>query len=145
MKVEIGQSIRINEWTTIDIAGNPNIIQDLNNGIPLADNSVDELKAYNILEHLDDVMFAMDEIWRVCKNEAKVHISVPGNYYAFALDPQHKHAFVARTFDFFTNRLAERRRQYGIKSNYQIISIVEEIYPNDTNEMHLIVEMVVRK
>lgn len=44
---------------------------------PWADNTVEEVLLHNALEHLPDTISVMRELYRVCANEALVHIAVP--------------------------------------------------------------------
>lgn len=72
--------------------------------IPLEDGSVDEVFSMHFMEHTADLLFVMEEVWRVCKDGAKVTIAVP--YFtsvgAFR-DPTHKRFFTYETFDHFTD------------------------------------------
>jgi SAM-dependent methyltransferase len=79
------------------------IVADMNKGLPLADNSVDYLAASHSLEHVDDLILTMQEIYRVCKHGALVCIVAP--YYhtsANMANPFHKQAFNEHTPRFFT-------------------------------------------
>jgi SAM-dependent methyltransferase len=79
------------------------IVADMNKGLPLADNSVDYLVASHSLEHVDDLIFTMQEIYRVCKHKALVCIVAP--YYhtsANMANPFHKQAFNEHSPRFFT-------------------------------------------
>jgi len=61
---------------------------------PLEDNSFDVVYCSSILEHVTDVMSTMNEIYRVCKDGAVVHISLPHYTHAKTYaDPTHKHFF----------------------------------------------------
>ncbi len=71
---------------------------DLSKGIPLEDNSVDEVFTSHFLEHVEDYNFMMKEIIRVCKNKAKVEIVLPYYSYIGAVlhshkDNPHRHIF----------------------------------------------------
>lgn len=97
--------------------------------LPYEDNSVDEIACYEVLEHLDDLIFAMNEMWRVLKPEGLLKGKVPreGGRGALA-DPTHKRVFITDTFDYFTgvNRKDGSRpsrphnADYGIKPWYKI-------------------------
>lgn len=53
-------------------------IADLNQGLKfIADNSVDEVHAYHVLEHIEDLEFFMGEIYRVLKRGGRLIGSVP--------------------------------------------------------------------
>ena len=97
--------------------------------LPYEDDSVDEIACYEVLEHLDDLIFAMNEMWRVLKPEGILKGKVPreGGRGALA-DPTHKRVFITDTFDYFTgaNRkdssrpLRPKNTYYGIKPWYKI-------------------------
>lgn len=79
------------------------IIHDLNKfPYPLKSNQFDEVIAENILEHLDNIPKVLEEIYRICKNGAKISI-ITGHFTSVDSfnDPTHKHFFTSRTFDYF--------------------------------------------
>lgn len=69
---------------------------------PFAADSVIEIAADNVLEHLNDVVAVMEELYRLCQNGALLKINLP--YYkssgAFT-DPTHKHFFTENSFQYF--------------------------------------------
>lgn len=87
---------------------NPNsaadIIHDLNVfPWPLKSNSFDRVICRHVLEHLDDIIKAMAEIYRVCRDEGIVEIISPHFSSARSWDdPTHRHSFTLKTFDFFS-------------------------------------------
>lgn len=50
------------------------IVHDLNKGIPLRDNSVDEIYTSYFMHYIKDLYFFIHEIYRVCKDGAKITI-----------------------------------------------------------------------
>jgi hypothetical protein len=61
------------EWVTgkyvgVDIGGNPDIFVNLEKGLPFPDRSFDTVVALDVLEHLDNIHFAFDEICRVSRS-----------------------------------------------------------------------------
>jgi len=106
LKIVLGGGPKKTEgWLNLDILPSPevDIVCDLNQGIPLPDNSVTAVSARHLLEHLDDTAKIMEEIWRVAKPEAVVSIKVP--YYASMgayQDPTHRRFFTEKTFQYFT-------------------------------------------
>lgn len=82
----------------------PDVVHDLNRcPWPFADNQFTEVRAYDVLEHLDNVLSAMEEIHRVSRAGATVHITVPhfSSSNAFT-DPTHKQYFSYFSMDYFT-------------------------------------------
>lgn len=96
--------------------------------LPYADSSVNEIACYEVLEHLDDLIFAMNEMWRVLKPKGILKGKVPGTWSGSIADPTHKRMFVPESFDYFTgvNRHHPFRPKrpgnadYGIKPWYKI-------------------------
>lgn len=73
-------------WTNVDIQlqARPGLCFDLTKTWPLADESVEEIRAFHILEHLgpgpEKLITAMCEAWRVAKSGAQMHVVVPSPY-----------------------------------------------------------------
>lgn len=99
------------------------LVCDLNKGIPLPDNSITEVKANHILEHLEDIIKIMEEIHRVSKKGAVVKIKSP--YFksigAFK-DPSHKSFLTERTFEYFDPLLVRSKRlpNYQTKAAFSV-------------------------
>ena len=86
-----------NERTQADI------IHDLNHfPYPFEDSSFDEIYLDNTLEHLDDVMRVMEEVYRICSPGGVVKVIVPYFRSLWAhIDPTHKHFFTVESFAYF--------------------------------------------
>jgi len=89
----------------IDVARLPgvDIRADVTGTLPFRDNSVDEVYASHIVEHLDDLPAFMGEVWRVCKPNGLVYIRFPHatTMYGVWRDPTHKRGILLATFDYF--------------------------------------------
>lgn len=70
---------------------------------PFMDNTFDEILCSHVLEHVDDLIKAMEELHRICKPKARIKVIAP--YFsaqgAFS-DPTHRHFFTWRTFEYFS-------------------------------------------
>jgi SAM-dependent methyltransferase len=87
---------------------------------PFPDNRFSEVLAFDVIEHLGDIVAAMEQIHRVCQNAAVVKITVPHFSCANAFtDPTHQrffgwfsfHYFTGENeFSFYTRRRFRRRR-----------------------------------
>jgi len=79
------------------------VVCDLDRGIPLADNCVDEAFCCWFYEHCQDVVKLTEEIHRVLKPGGRLVIKVPyyTHFQAFN-DPTNKHFFAYDTFTYFT-------------------------------------------
>jgi hypothetical protein len=80
------------------------LIHDLNvRPWPLPDGHFREVLAYDVIEHLDDIVRTMEEIHRVCEDGAVVKITVPHFSCANAFtDITHRHYFSVSSFEYFT-------------------------------------------
>ena len=58
-------------------ATNPDIVADVEQGIPFKSESFDQVWCKDFLEHLVDFTGALEEIYRVCRPKARVIITVP--------------------------------------------------------------------
>lgn len=80
---------------------------------PFPDDEFDEIICDDALEHLDDVVRTMEELWRIGKPGALVKISAPhfssDNYYT---DPTHKHPFSSRSFNYFDPKFKNQFHQF---------------------------------
>ena len=82
------------------------IVNDLNtNKLPFKDNSFDEIKCFNIMEHVSDFLKIMEEIHRIGKPGALVRILVPhfSSMGAFQ-DPTHVRFFGSMSLDSILTR-----------------------------------------
>lgn len=70
---------------------------------PLPSEHFIEVRAFDVIEHLDNVVNTMEEIHRVCKDKAIVKITVPhfSSVNAFT-DITHRHYFSSSSFNYFT-------------------------------------------
>lgn len=95
MKINIGGGFkRYNGFLNLDAdpLTSPDFLVKLGvDMLPFDDNSVDEVRAYHILEHIGDGFFQlMKEIYRVCKDTAIIDIQVPHHRSeVFYGDPSH--------------------------------------------------------
>ena len=85
---------------------NADVIHDLNSfPYPFKDNEFDEIYLDNVLEHLNDPIRVMEEVYRISSFGGQVKIIVPyfRSLYAF-IDPTHKHFFTVDSFAYFDPR-----------------------------------------
>lgn len=79
------------------------LIHDLNEfPYPFADSEWDRVICLDVLEHVDDVVKTVEEIWRISRPSALIEISAPFmSSVHYHTDPTHKRAFTSRSFDYF--------------------------------------------
>jgi SAM-dependent methyltransferase len=86
----------------VPVAG-VDVVASMERGLPFKDNSLDGVYAYHVLEHMDDFLAIMGEIWRVCRDGAIVRIKVPhaSSTYMTWKDPMHRRGLFIATFAYF--------------------------------------------
>jgi len=105
LKVDIGGGLFPKEgYMTIDQEGG-DITCDLNEGIPLPDNSVGVINASHVIEHLRDPIKTMREIHRVLAHGGWAFIEVPSTDGRGAWqDPTHVSFWNEHSFWYYTDR-----------------------------------------
>jgi len=105
-KLNLGSGLDYKEgYVNLDIRKKfkADVYWDLNKfPYPFKANTFDEILAFEVLEHLDEPVEVMKEIWRIAKPNAIIKISVP--YFSGSIslqDIEHKHAFGYSTFEAF--------------------------------------------
>ncbi len=121
--------IRIDKAEAVD----PDILCDFdNNGIPLPNRSVGEIEAIAVLEHCKNVIFMINEMWRVCENGAKIFIGVPhpscDDQYG---DPTHISFFTEHSASYWDCRSFHyTNTDYGVKSKFNVLKVEFEYDPD---------------
>ena len=106
LKLDIGCGISKREgFMGIDIIplNGVDLVHDLNHfPYPLKSNSASEVWMDNVLEHLENPIKVVEEVFRICKNKAKITVSVPyfRSWYA-TIDPTHRNYFGVNWFNYF--------------------------------------------
>ena len=78
----------------------PDIIHDLNlTPWPVDDNAFGEIICHHVLEHLNDLSPAMEELYRICTGDGAIYIEVPHHTSWCANTPEHKLRFNYFAFD----------------------------------------------
>jgi len=101
------------------------VVHDLNqHPWPWASGSVEEIKIYDVLEHLNDFIGAMEEISRILVPGGRCHVSVPyWNSWCVSADPTHQRGFHELTFRFFDPESVYcQERPYYTKARFNIVS-----------------------
>jgi predicted SAM-dependent methyltransferase len=129
-KVDIGGGINpLPGYLTVDLY-DADIIADLNEGIPLPENSVGVLNASHVIEHLKDPLKTMSEIHRVLAHGGWAFIEVPSTDGRGAFqDPTHVSFWNENSFSYYTHGYrAAYIRNTNVK--FQIYRL-ETIFPNE--------------
>ena len=84
----------------VDPAHQPDFLHDLNKvPWPFADNQFHEIICHHVLEHLNDLPPAMDELHRICDSSGSIYIEIPHHSSWMAHTPEHKLCFNFFSFD----------------------------------------------
>ena len=110
----------------VDIIEAPGVqVADLRKPWPWRDCSVDFIRAHDIIEHLPDKIFTMNEMWRVLEPGCEAEIVVPTTDGPGAFqDPTHVSFWHRRSFMYYEsdNPYRERfARSYGILARFRIM------------------------
>jgi len=116
------------------------IIHDLNSfPYPFGDSGFDEIYADNVIEHLDDVLHVMEELYRISKPGGLVKIIVPYFRAKWAfIDPTHKHFFTVESFSYFDPGHIHNKLFNYSKACFK----VERIVFNETVKRGLLVSLM---
>lgn len=100
-----GADIRLG-WVNADLAALPgvDVAFDMNAvPWPWPDDSFEQVEARHCLEHVFDLIPVLDELWRVCRHGARLHIEAPHFASSPAAwdDPTHRSPMGPTTFAFF--------------------------------------------
>jgi len=123
---------KLDGYTNIDIREEvvPDMVCDVLGGLPYADNTVDEVRAFDFLEHIPIglTVDVITEIWRVLKPGGKFESFTPSTDGRGAFqDPTHVSFWNRNSWLYYSE--AEYRALYGIKANFEIITI-EDTQPD---------------
>ncbi|PIR73663.1 MAG: methyltransferase type 11 [Candidatus Moranbacteria bacterium CG10_big_fil_rev_8_21_14_0_10_35_21] len=110
----------------INLDNNPNtkpdIIHNLNNyPYPFSDSEFDEIYLDHTIEHLEDSIRLMQELYRIGKNDCTIIIKCP-HFSCNWFHPGHKTAISSKFFTFFDNKNIEN---YG-KTDFKVL--VRKLY-----------------
>lgn len=134
MKLNLGAADRrVAEYQSVDIVPPADFVCDLSQLWPWPDSSVDDVIAYDIIEHIEDRIHFMNSLHRVLKPGAIATIETPNasRGAGFFQDPTHKSPWVMNSFQYFQDgSFAHQRlaKSYGITARFQIISLTEREY-----------------
>jgi SAM-dependent methyltransferase len=100
------------------------VIHDLNLfPYPFPDSHFDEIICDNVIEHLDDIVKVMEELYRIAKPSGVVTIIVPFFSHRQAnTDPTHRHFFGLHSFDYFVAGTANAGFRYS-GAKFELLSV----------------------
>ncbi len=131
MKLNFGCGKDIRKgYINLDIAKLPGVdkIHNINKfPYPFKDNFFDEIYCSHVLEHVNDLIKTLEELYRIAKPSSRLIIKCP--YFsspgAFS-DPTHKRFFTYNTFDYFDKNSSlnyySKARFKTLKKRIKIVS-----------------------
>lgn len=130
MRLNLGAADRkIDGFLSVDIVPPADIVADLTQPWPWEDSSVDEIVAYDVIEHLPDKKHTLNEIWRVLKPGGRVTIQVPDCSEGDGGDCDHTHVsrWNRSSFEYWVVGIHERERfrnspYYGAK-DFKVVNL----------------------
>lgn len=95
---------------------------------PLPDGAFGKVYLVNVLEHLEDVLATMEEVYRVSRPGAEVVILAPfASSHHLWTDPTHVRAFLSRSFQYFSDRFADEQFSYT-RARFDLLEATYEKY-----------------
>ncbi|MBD1913918.1 glycosyltransferase [Leptolyngbya sp. FACHB-8] len=132
----------------VDISPGPgvDVVADLNRRFPFADNSVEVVKAYDVVEHLPDRLHTMNEIWRICQHDAIVDIRVPSTDGRGAFqDPTHVSFWNINSFKYYCVEYPpywNLCQNYGFRGAFTLVSLEEEYSEEEVVHVRAILKAI---
>ena len=114
------------------------LIFDCGKPLPFKDNSVDEITAIDLIEHLErkEVLLLMNEIYRILKPNGKFYHRTPSCEGRGAWqDPTHKSAWNINTWRYYFTDPAYRSL-YGTVANFKILQLFDEWTDKENKVLH---------
>jgi hypothetical protein len=133
-------------YVNVDLCEPCDLQADLDRPWPWPDSSVQEIKAWDIFEHLPSKLHTMNEAWRVLKPGGQLDLLVPTTDGRGAFqDPTHTSFWTPNDLFYFCDRYGEWRRfrvSYGITAHFRLISQTHEECPNRVWKLRAILEAI---
>ncbi len=144
MKLNLGCSDKhLPGYVNVDIVPPAELIADLNTKWPFEDNSVTEIIAHDIIEHLQYKIQTMNEAWRVLAPGGLFNVLVPTTDGRGAWqDPTHVTYWNRNSFFYYTAGDPHRERfgkAYGVEARFNVV--YEEIINSPNAIVHLAIHL----
>jgi SAM-dependent methyltransferase len=118
LKLNLGcGSLHLDGWVNVDNnpACLPDVVCDLNVfPYPFLANHFQEVVLDHVIEHLDDPLAVLQEVYRVCRDGALVTVKAP-HFSCNWIHPRHKSAISTKLFDFLDSGSDESYGQVKFK------------------------------
>lgn len=105
------------------------IVCDLEQGLPFADNTVDFIYANFLFEHITDIVFLFNELYRVSADGALIEFTVPYyQSYTQYKDPTHKSVITVEMMRYFASE-EWYGSDYGIRAKMELMHVCYHYLP----------------
>lgn len=133
LKLNLGCGGDIREgYCNVDVSDHEgvDVVHDLNKTPwPWSIDTVDEILAIDVLEHLDDYISFFNEAHLILRDGCEITVQVP-HYTSrnFWIDPTHKRAYDERSFDYLDDRtdLGQRYGRHYTRSRWQLVKVIRD-------------------
>ena len=99
--------------------------------LPFCDCLVDKIFSKHTLEHIRNIIFTMNEFWRILKPKGELEISLPHRTSQSAIGIMHVRYWDEPSFDFF--RQERSKKLYGLRGLWEI----NEMVVNQRKDMYV--------
>lgn len=117
-------------FLSVDITPPADFIADLSQPWPWPDSSVEEILAYDVIEHLPDKRLTLNEMWRVLIPGGLARIQVPDCSEGDGADCDLTHVsrWNRSSFEYVEKGTFERERfrasaYYGVNADFRVVSL----------------------
>ncbi len=148
MKLNLGSCDRHEPkpFVNVDIAPPADVLADLNDRWPWEDSSVEEIRAWDLIEHLRSPIHTMNEAWRVLKAGGRFDIQVPTTDGRGAWqDPGHVSFWNRNSFFYYEHgnpHLTRFAPMNGVRCAFRIVHDNEQMLADKVMKLHVILEAV---
>jgi len=119
-------------WVNVDSVAleGVDVVADLEEGkLPFEDESVDEIHASHVLEHIKNSLGLMQELYRVAKPDTLATFRVPyGSSDDADEDPTHVRRYFWNSWGYFSQPYYWRA-DYGYRGDWEIVDLVLSVDP----------------
>src|ERR1035437_2449072 len=133
-------------WTNVDLVPPYDEFADLSKRWPWDDSSVEAIKAWDILEHIESKIHTMNEAHRVLRPGGQLDLFVPTTDGRGAFqDPTHQSWWTPNDLFYWCENFVEWQRfqtAYGITARFRLVSQTHLEYPNRVWKLRAILEAI---
>ena len=149
LRIDLGCGIWKPEgFIGVDIAPSPNVdvVANLNRRFPFSDNSAEIIRAHDVVEHLDNRIHTMNELWRVSKPDGLIDIRVPSTDGRGAFqDPTHVSFWNINSFLYYCVEYPAYLKlchSYGFNGAFSLMSLTEESSEDNVVHVHALLKTI---